>query len=304
LKKTTLYLAFFFWCFSFSTFAQNDSIKKERYTAHNKGKFTLAWGGNREKFSHSDIHFVGDDYNFVVQNAIAHDKPKGWQIDYITPGAMTTPQTNFKLGYFITDKYSISIGEDHMKYVMTQNQTANVTGVINLPADQSGSYYNGGYNNTPVDMSQNGAKEGGFEKGTTQTGIPAFLMFEHTDGLNYVNAEVARQDDISSWFGIKNTDKFQVNINEGFGIGLLYPKTNTTLMGKERHDDFHVSGYGTSLKAGINLTFFKYFTIEGDLKGGYINMPDIRTTTSNADHASQEFFFAETIIYFGGIFKI
>jgi hypothetical protein len=191
-----------------------------------------------------------------------------------------------------------------MKYVMTQNQTANVTGNINLPADQSGSYYNGVYNNTPVDMSQNGAQEGGFEKGSIQNGIPAFLMFEHTDGLNYVNAEVARQDDISSWFGIKNTDKFQVNINEGFGIGLLYPKTNTTLMGKERHDDFHVSGYGTSLKAGINLTFFKYFTIEGDLKGGYINMPDIRTTTSNADHASQEFFFAETIIYFGGIFKI
>jgi hypothetical protein len=303
--KTNLFNSVFLILFiSFSTVAQNDSIKKERYTAHNKDKFTIAWGGNREAFSHSDIHFVGSDYNFVVQNAVAHDKPKGWNVDYIIPGRMTTPQTNFKLGYFITDKYSISIGVDHMKYVMTQNQTANVTGVINLPADQSGSYYNGGYNNTPVDMSQNGAKEGGFEEGTIQEGIPAFLMFEHTDGLNYVYTEIARQDDISSWFGIKNTDKFQVNINEGFGFGLLYPKTNTTLMGKERHDDFHISGYGTSIKAGINFTIFKYFTIEGDLKGGYINMPDILTTKSTEDHASQEFFFAETIISFGGTFRI
>jgi hypothetical protein len=287
---------------SYSIFAQNDTIAKKRYTANNKGKFTISWGGNRGYYTESDIHFVGDDYNFVVQSAKAHDKPKGWHVDYVMPGSMTKPQTNFKLGYFFTDKYSVSIGVDHMKYVMTQNQIANVTGVINLPADQSGSYYNGGYNNTPVDMSQNGAQEGGFDE--PQTGIPAFLMFEHTDGLNYVYTEIARQDDISKWFGIKNTDKFQVNINGGLGFGLLYPKTNTTLLGKERYDDFHVSGYGTSLKAGINLTIFKYFTIEGVLKGGYINMPDIRTTKSNTDYASQEFFFGETTIAFGGIFRI
>ena len=267
--------------FSINSFAQNDSIKKERYTAHNKGKFTISWGGNREKFTKSDIHFVGDNYNFVVNNATAHDKPKGWHIDYITPGRMTIPQTNFKLGYFITDHYIISIGVDHMKYVMTQNQTANITGVIN-----GNPPFNGGYVNTPTVLTEE------------------FLMFEHTDGLNYINTEFARQDDISHWFGIKNTDKFQVNINEGFGIGLLYPKTNTTLLGKERYDEFHVSGYGTSLKAGINLTFLKYFTIEGDLKGGYIDMPDIRTTKSSSDRASQHFFFVETIIAFGGIFRI
>jgi hypothetical protein len=266
---------------SFSIFAQNDSIKKDRYTAHNKGKFTISWGGNREKYSQSDIHLMCDDYNFVVQSADAHDKPKGWHIDYITPGRMTVPQTNFKLGYFFTDKYSVSIGVDHMKYVMTQNQTANITGIIdgNPP-------FNGGYANTPTVLTEE------------------FLMFEHTDGLNYLYTEIARQDDISKWFGIKNTDKFQVNINGGFGFGLLYPKTNTTLMGKERYDEFHISGYGTSVKAGLNLTIFKYFTIEGVLKGGYINMPDIRTTANTSDSASQEFFFAETILAFGGIFRI
>ena len=280
--KTIISLpAFLFLCICTNTFAQNDTIVKPRYTAHNKGKFTLSWGGNREKFTKSDIHFMGDDYNFLVHNATAHDKPKGWQMDYIIPSKMTIPQTNFKLGYFITDKYSFSIGVDHMKYVMTQNQTANITGVI-----EGHPPFNGGYNNTPTVITEE------------------FLMFEHTDGLNYLYSEIARQDDISHWFGIKNTDKFQVNINEGFGIGLLYPKTNTTLLGKERYDEFHVSGYGTSVKAGINLTIFKYFTIEGDLKGGYINMQDIRTTKSTSDKATQSFFFGETIIAFGGIFKL
>jgi hypothetical protein len=289
---------------TFSAFAQNDSIKKERYTAHNKGKFTIAWGGNRGYYTDSDIRFKGADYNFLVHNADAHDKPKGWHIDYIMPGSMTKPQTNFKLGYFISDKYSISIGVDHMKYVMTQKQIANVTGFINLPVDQSGSYFNGNYTNTPIDLSQNGAQEGGFNEGTILPNPPPFLMFEHTDGLNYLYAEIARQDDISHWFGIQNTDKFQVNINEGFGFGALYPKTNTTLLGKKRYDDFHLSGYGTSLKAGINLTFLKYFTLEGVLKGGYIHMPNIRTTQSSADSAQHDFFFFETIIAIGGIYRI
>jgi hypothetical protein len=285
LKTNFLYASFLVLFLSINAFAQEDMPTTERYTAHNKGKFTISWGGNREKFSKSDITYKGDNYFFMVEDAVAHDKPKGWHVDYITPGRMTIPQTNFKLGYFITDKYSISVGVDHMKYVMTQNQIANLTGEIDYPATHPSSQFNGIYNSTPTEMTED------------------FLMFEHTDGLNYVYTEFARQDDISHLFGIKNTDTFQVNINEGVGIGALYPKTNTTLMGQARHDAFHVSGFGTSLKAGINLVIFKYFTIEGDLKGGYINMPDIRTTQNTSDSAKQHFFFVETIIAFGGTFR-
>ena len=76
------------------------------------------------------------------------------------------------------------------------------------------------------------------------------------------------------------------------------------LLEKERHDDFHVSGYGVSAKVGLNFTFFKYFFIQTELKGGYIDMNDIRTTSSSSDTASQHFFFLQRIITFGGIFKV
>lgn len=286
--------------FSLSTFAQEE-IPVQKYAAHNKGKFFVMWGGNRESYSKSDVNFRGKDYNFTVDNMAAHDKPKGWHVDYINPANMTIPQTNLRLGYFFSDHYSVTIGVDHMKYVMTQNQIANVTGNINLPADQAGSIYNGVYNNTPVDMSQGGAQEGGMPVGSTTT---PFLIYEHTDGLNYINTEVSRFDDVSKWFSLPNIDKVQINLTEGLGAGLLYPKTNTTLLGKERHDDFHVSGYGVSAKAGINVTFYKHFYVQGELKGGYINMQDIRTTTSSADKASQDFFFFQRIIAVGGIFRI
>ncbi len=278
--------------------AQEQQMPKQiKFTEHNKGKFYFFWGGNRDSYTKSDIHFKGDNYDFTVYNAIADDKPKGWHVDYINPGRMTIPQTNFRMGYFINDHYNISVGLDHMKYVMRQDQIANVTGNVNLPSTDTGSMYNGTYNNTPVNFYNNYID---YDHGTP---FP-FLTFEHTDGLNYVNTEISRVDDFSKIFGITNTDVFQVNLTEGVGGGFLYPKTNAQILGYKRHDDFHVSGYGVSAKVGINLTFFKYYFIQGELKGGYINMPDIRTTAVTNDTASQHFMFLERVISFGGIFML
>ena len=262
-------------------FSQESNSIPSKYTDHNKGKFYIFWGGNRGYFSDSDIHFKGADYDFTLYDVSAHDKPKGWTIDYINPSRMTIPQTNFRIGYFISNHYNISLGVDHMKYVMIQNQSARILGIY--PEAYNSSLINNGI----VDLTDE-----------------SFLTFEHTDGLNYVNTEICRVDDLSKFIGLPNTDKFQINITEGVGAGILFPRTDATLLGKERHDEFHVSGYGLSAKAGLNFTFYKYFFIQTELKGGYINMPGIRTTNNIVDTASQNFFFAETVIALGGIFKL
>uniref|UniRef100_UPI00404938A1 hypothetical protein n=1 Tax=Flavobacterium sp. TaxID=239 RepID=UPI00404938A1 len=266
-------------------FAQNNKAP-QKFTAHNKGKFFFYLGGNGADFTKSDIRFQGDGYDFTLNDVKSKDKPKGLHIDYFNPARMTIPQTNIRIGYFISDKYNISFGVDHMKYVMIQDQTVNINGYIDLPNSDAGSAFNGSYNNDPIVLTDD------------------FLKFEHTDGLNYINVEAARFDDISEFFKINNTDKFQINVTEGIGAGVLYPKTNATLLGKERHDDFHVSGFGVSAKMGLNFTFFKYFFIMTELKGGYINMQDIRTTQFTSDKASQSFYFFEREITIGGIFKI
>ena len=274
--------------FSVTTTAQEAEVDVdiERYTSNNKGKFFISWGGNRETYSKSDIRFKGDGYDFTIKDASAQDKPKGWHVDYINPTRMTIPQTNLKVGYFISNKYNIAFGVDHMKYVMKRDKYKNVTGYIDLPADEDGSIYNQEFTGDPYLVSKD------------------FLKFEHTNGLNYVYLEFNRFDDISSLLKINNTDKFQINITEGFGAGVLYPKTNTTLLQKERYDEFHIAGYGVSLNVGLNLTFFKYFFIETDLRGGFINMQDIRTTSNTSESASQHFFFLQRVISVGGRFRI
>ena len=271
-----------FCVFSQYAFSQETVENPEKYTAHNKGKFYVYWGGNRESFTTSDIHFKGADYDFTLHNVEARDKPKGWHIDYFNPARMTIPQTNLRIGYFINDHYNVSIGVDHMKYVMYQNKTV----------DYTGTYPNRGSYGEAIAPGQVLLTED-------------FLTFEHTDGLNYVNTEFARVDDISSkLFKTWNSDKVQINLTEGLGTGILFPKTNAKVLGKERHDDFHVSGFGVSAKAGLNFTFFKHYFIQTELKGGYINMNDIRTTHNSVDRADQEFWFLQRIITVGGIFKV
>ena len=283
MKHPFLMAVLTFCVFSQYTFSQETVENPEKYTSKNKGKFYVFWGGNRESYSKSDIRFKGADYDFTIYNVSAHDKPKGYHIDYVNPARMTIPQTNLRIGYFINDHYNISIGLDHMKYVMYNDRRV----------DYSGYYPEKGNNTFGETISDD-------ELLLTED----FLLFEHTDGLNYINTEISRVDDISGLIGLPNTDKFQINVTEGIGGGFLYPKTNTTLLGKDRYDEFHISGYGLSAKVGLNFTFFKYFFIQTELKGGYIEMNDIRTTKDKADSAEQNFWFFQRIIAVGGIFRL
>ena len=140
----------------------------QRYTAHKKGKFSINWGGNREKYTKSDIHFVGNDYDSTLYDVKAQDKPKGWNVSYINPTKLTVPQTNLNLSYYISDHYSISIGFDHMKYVMTQDQVVKIGGGIGSSYPEYAGVYTKDGKNT-IDLSDG-----------------KFLKFEHTNGLNYI----------------------------------------------------------------------------------------------------------------------
>lgn len=271
-----------------SVFAQetviNDPVTA-KYTTHNKGKFYVYWGWNRGYYSRSSIHFKGDDYDFTIHRAKAYDKQSKFSYhNYFQLDRITIPQTDFRIGYFISDHYNISIGADHMKYVMGTDQMAKVSGYINI---DEGNPYNGNYDNEPIHITDD------------------LLHLEHTDGLNYINVQIERYDDLGSLLGGKwDMDIFQINLYEGLGAGILIPKTNATILNRARHDKFHVSGFGISAHQGINLTFFKHYFVQVELKEGYINMPDIKTTSASSDYASQQFFFLEPTLIFGGVFKI
>jgi hypothetical protein len=273
--KTFIYSLLFLLVFSLNAQRVTDNYYK-------KGNFFVYWGWNRSAYTASDIHFKGSDYDFTLQNVIAKDRQSPFNFKtYFSPTKLTIPQYNFRFGYFLRDNYQLSIGADHMKYVMQNYIDGNYQNVgIDGQISNSGTIYDGTYTNDTINLS------------------PDFLLFEHTDGLNYENIEIRRFDVL---FGRKN---FSLSANEGIGIGVLIPRTNTTLLNNARYDEFHIAGYGTGIVLALSATFFKHFFIQSEWKGGFINMPDIRTTMNKSDRADQHFWFSQYNIVFGANFRL
>ena len=78
----------------------------------------------------------------------AQDRQTPWDPGvYLNPGTMTIPQTVARIGYYFHDNWNLSLGVDHMKYVMVGTQAVTIDGYIDLqdPLTQ----FNGVYDNTP-----------------------------------------------------------------------------------------------------------------------------------------------------------
>lgn len=230
-----------------------------------KGSMFVFWGWNRAWFTKSDIHFKGANYDFYLHDVVAHDRPSKLNLDYINPTQVSAPQFNFRLAYFIKDDLALVLAQDHMKYVMDQDQTVEISGNISDPV------YAAMINNGQINLTD-----------------ANFLTFEHTDGLNYINLGIEK------YKLLYEKNKFKIGWSYGGGLGALLPKSNVKLFGNERSDRFHLAGFGLDLRTNINMVFWNHWMARVETKFGYINMPDIKTTLNNKpDKASQDFVFGQ-----------
>lgn len=266
LSRKILYL--FLLISAFCVKAQNDPFRK--------GSVMLFWGWNQSVYSKSDIHFKGNGYDFQLEDVVAHDRqsPFRWNL-YFNPSKITVPQVNYRITYFPKDNFGITIGMDHMKYVMDQNQTVGFSGHISDPK------YAAMVKNGKIDLTN-----------------AEFLRFEHTDGLNYINLGAQK------YHNLYNREKFDVFLSYGGGLGALLPKSNVTLMNNERSDRFHLAGFGADARTALTLIAFRHVVAQVEGKFGYINMPDIKTTLNNrTDKALQDFVYGEVDFGIGYTFN-
>ncbi len=231
-----------------------------------KGSVMAFWGWNRAVYSKSDIHFKGDGYDFQLNDVVAKDRQTPFRANiYFNPKKITVPQVNYRFTYFPKDNFGITLGMDHMKYVMKQNQTVRMDGYINNPA------YSSMVKNGNIDLSDS-----------------QFLAFEHTDGLNYINIGAQK------YVPILNKEKIDIFWSYGAGLGALLPKSNVKLMGNERSDRFHLAGFGLDARTAVSFVLWRHLVAQVEGKYGYINMPDVKTTLNNKpDKAMQDFVYGQ-----------
>lgn len=245
-----------------------------------KGDFYFHWGYNHSWYGKSDIRFQGPNYDFTLKDVVAHDRQSKLSWDYLNPGLISVPQYNIRFGYFIKDNYSISIGWDHMKYVMDIPQRVAITGFIGdeiSPGVSTGALA-GTYNGQMIDVKSN------------------MLTYEHTDGFNYANIEIERYDDI--W--VAPSRKSSLTLETGLGGGMMVPRSDVRLFEQGRNNHWNVAGYGVSVKAGLKFYITKGLYLQNTTKLGATNLKTVHTTgRDDLDKASQKINYVENFFAIG-----
>lgn len=218
----------FFLCIASLSFAQNPVVKPK-----NKGVFYISWGYNRESYSKSDIRFKNtrtDNYDFVMEDAEAHEKPgfnNGFQ-DFFDKD-LTIPQYNFHIGYMFNNKRNLGIelSWDHLKYIVNDNVTAHLKGQI---------------------------RGNEIDKDTFVT--PDFIHLQHTNGNNYLMLNIVKTHPL---WGNKYAD---LHLIGKAGAGPLVSYSISTILGNENPGHFKVQGFVIGLNVGARLNLFKYLFIQ------------------------------------------
>lgn len=264
-------------CFAIIGFSQN-ALNPDLISTQ-KGSLYFYWGYNRSAYTKSNINFYGSNYNFTIHEAVAKDRPSRELATYFNIQTLTIPQFNIRLGYYFKPKFDVSLGYDHMKYVLQGNQTLKMTGAIPQSENQ---YLHGVFNGEMVPIA------------------PQALHYENTNGLNYVSVQITRTDKLCA---IKS-QKIAVQYRLGIGVGPVITQTDFVWNNESFHSEFQFTGYGFSAHAGARVEFFQRFFLQAITSSGFIHLPKVNTIQKEEHFAKQKFVYTDFQFVGGAFFNL
>jgi hypothetical protein len=264
---------------AFSIQAQSNRTKPKKFSDA-KNTIYIYWGYNRAAYTKSSLHCVGSGYDFTFNKALSHDRQEKKLITYINPTTITVPQFNLRLGYNFMDHYSVSLGIDHLKYIMTDNQTVNMTGHIDPGVDP---YWSGDYHNTPTFLADN------------------HIHYENTNGMNFIRLQFARMD---QWYRTKKNGWFALSTVFGLSTGMILSFNDWKFGGIYTTQIVSLSGYGFSATAGLRLEFWKHLFLQTNIAGGFIHQTHVKSRPNGPDYIQQKLGYIASETVFGLMFYI
>jgi len=229
-----------------------------------KGTVYFAFGSHRTYYTNSDITLErrGDPkFDFTLYDVKAKDEG-GLRFK-------TAPQFSYHAGYYFKKKnFGLEYHYDHIKYFVQANQVVRMKGSI-----------------------------GGKIYDTDTLTSPGFVQLEHSDGGNYAMINIVK------WFPlIETTDRnFRIDLTTSAGLGLVNPKTNSTILGNHRDDRYHISGYVIGAETGVKLSFLRHFYLSGTMKGAFANYRQFLIANG---YGHQRWFSGQFIYLLGGQFDL
>lgn len=245
-----------------------------------KGTGFVYWGYNRSAYTRSTINFIGAGYDFTLKGVKATDRPSTKIGEYLNPTTFTVPQFNFRAGYNFKNYWNISVGYDHLKYVMVHGPEYLLNGRINSGIDPNWS--------------------GNLYDKLVVTNEEDF-HYENSNGMNYIRLELTKVRNI-----IRNrSDNFTLSYLLGISGGTLLSFNDFTFGGKKDVATVSLSGVGISGHAGMRFEFFKYVFLQTNVATGLMRQMNVRTRANEYSAlAKQTFGYFEGSVVLGALFYI
>jgi hypothetical protein len=192
----------------FGLSAQAQYLNQKKSTG--PGTLFFYWGYNRSIYTPSTIRFIGPGYDFKLQGVEAADRPSRDFNEYVNLKTFTVPQFDVRVGYNFKRNWAVSLGYEHMKYVMKHGPTYNLSGTINPGIDQA-TGWSGTYSGDSVTTNEN------------------TFHYENTNGLNYINVQ------LTNVFKIYKSEKgnFALTTLMGVGAGPVLSYNDFTFAGEK-----------------------------------------------------------------------
>ena len=268
-----------------SSFVANDfssAIPKRQKPKNSMAKGTgfISWGYNRSAYTRSTINFTGAGYDFSLKGVKATDRPSTKLSEYFNPTKITIPQFNIRAGYNFKNYWNISVGYDHLKYVMVHGQEYLLNGRINGGIDPNWS--------------------GNLSDKIVVTNDKDF-HYENSNGMNYIRVELTKVRNI-----VRNRrDNFTMSYLLGVSSGAILSFNDFTFGGKKDVATVSLSGIGLSGHAGMRFEFFKYVFLQTNVAAGVLKQISVRTRANEYNAiAKQTFGYVEGNIVLGAFFYI
>ncbi|TAL61257.1 MAG: hypothetical protein EPN85_05230 [Bacteroidetes bacterium] len=204
-------------------------------TKKNKHHFYFSWGYNKEWYTTNNIRInqpsLGNDYRFVKVKGV--DKP-GWNTGVFNK-ALTIPQYNYRLGYYINDRWAVELNFDHTKY-QVPDQALHITGI---------------YQGRNIDSTFLRTKDN--------------LTYQLNNGANFFLFNAVRRINILG----NDSARVKMNLLLKGGIGFVLPHVENKIMGQDNKSGFQYAGLDAGTETGVQITFYNRFYLEFTNKAVY-----------------------------------
>lgn len=227
-------------------------------------RFYSGIGFHRSFYTPSNIHFHDNEtanYDFKLYHVKAKDDNR------LKIGeGMDAPQYTVVVGYYFNTRkeLALELSYDHAKYIARPDQVVWMDGQIN------------------------GAS---LRKDTTLS--RDFITYEHTHGANHFMVNFLRRNSLLQGKNAKCALDYVVKA----GAGIAVPHSNTTVLGNNRDDTYHLAGYLLGIENTIQFNFLRNFFLYTSVKTAYVHYGDV--LVYGQGRADQHWFSLQAILVMG-----